>query len=154
MSDNYVKIEDIKRLIKIADDLHEIAREMGTNAGMIEDVSSKSFTMQPFVIIGLIKEKLLVDVEKKGRKKEIIEGRQLAIYFLRRYTKISLNSIARYVCLKDHSTVLHHYRVFQGYLKVDERTRTLVREFEEAIFDYYETKNNLLLKPKIIFQCQ
>ena len=68
-----------------------------------------------------------VDIMKsKTRKREIVQARQLAMYFSKQLTKSSLAHIGKHCGNKDHATVLHAcktvnnladtYKRFKGYL--------------------------------------
>jgi len=71
---------------------------------------------------------LNVQPDQPGRRREIVEARQFSMYYIKRYTKLSLVRIGR-MFGKDHATVLHACRTIQnlidvnGYGKHDGRMR-------------------------------
>lgn len=58
----------------------------------------------------------------KSRKKEIRESRQLAIYFINKYNKMSLQNIAYlfFPAINSHSTVLHSIEAVNDDLNLPE----------------------------------
>lgn len=66
-------------------------------------------------------------VQSKTRKRDVVQARQLAMYFAKKYTKASLSSIGSQIGSRDHATVLHACktvanlsetdRVFRGYVE-------------------------------------
>ncbi len=72
--------------------------------------------------------KIPVDVvQSKLRKRDVVQARQLAMYFSREYTNASLASIGQKIGKRDHATVLHACKtvknlsetdkVFKGYME-------------------------------------
>jgi len=47
------------------------------------------------------------DLVKKTRKREVVQARQIAMYFAKMYTNASLATIGQEIGGKDHTTVLH-----------------------------------------------
>ena len=46
-------------------------------------------------------------LQSKTRKRHIVQARQLAMFFAKKYTKASLASIGSQIGKRDHATVLH-----------------------------------------------
>ena len=82
-----------------------------------------------------------MNISQKSRKSNVVEARQIAVYLLHKYTRLSLERVAQYVSLADHSGVLYHLAKIKDHLSYDERIRVLVRSFEKDISEYYEKKN-------------
>lgn len=60
------------------------------------------------------------------RQRELVEARQISMYFIKKYTLMSLASIGALYKdkngkKKDHATVLHAVRTISGYLENDKR---------------------------------
>lgn len=45
---------------------------------------------------------------KKNRKRDIVYPRQIGAYLMCRHTNLTLKDIASFLCLKDHTTVIHN----------------------------------------------
>lgn len=71
----------------------------------------------------------------KSRLREIVQARQIAMYFSREITKASLSTIGLQIGHKDHATVLHSCKAVQNLMDTDkkfhmqiEKLRTLLEE--------------------------
>jgi chromosomal replication initiator protein len=67
------------------------------------------------------------------RKREIVQARQLAMYFAKNMTKASLASIGTEIGGKDHATVLHAVRTVNNLIETDKHFRVYVEEIEKKI---------------------
>jgi len=63
------------------------------------------------------------EVLGKGRKKELIQPRQITIFLIRNETNKSLPEIGKIMGGKDHSTILHSERKVEQQLKVDSQLK-------------------------------
>lgn len=68
----------------------------------------------------------------KSRKREIVQARQLAMYFAKNLTNSSLAVIGSQIGNRDHSTVLHACKTVADLLQTDKQLK--------AIYDEIETK--------------
>lgn len=57
-------------------------------------------------------------IKVRTRKREIIEGRHLAMYFMRTLCTMPLSSIGRHFD-QDHTTVIHALRSVDNYIKTE-----------------------------------
>lgn len=76
----------------------------------------------------------LISMKQKTRKREIVESRQIAMWMLKRYTKLSLEAIGSYFeneneHIFDHSTVLHACKTVND---LKETNRDFREKFEKA----------------------
>ncbi|MDR0661480.1 MAG: chromosomal replication initiator protein DnaA [Prevotellaceae bacterium] len=69
----------------------------------------------------------------KTRKREIVQARQIAMYFCRSLTKTSLASIGAQIGGKDHATVLHACKTVEDLVETDKLFRQHVTEIEKRI---------------------
>jgi hypothetical protein len=83
------------------------------------------------------------DLNCKTRKREIVQTRQICMYFANKFTKKSLADIRKEIGGKDHTTVLHAKRVVNNLMETDCGYRKMILELEEII-----------LKIKIYFPSQ
>ncbi|MEA3444788.1 MAG: chromosomal replication initiator protein DnaA, partial [Bacteroidota bacterium] len=69
----------------------------------------------------------------KTRKREIVQARQIAMFFSKGMTKLSLSSIGAQIGGKDHATVLHACRTVSNLCETDKKFKGDVREIERNI---------------------
>ncbi|HRZ43069.1 MAG TPA: chromosomal replication initiator protein DnaA [Bacteroidales bacterium] len=69
----------------------------------------------------------------KTRKREIVQARQLAMYFSKKLTKASLATIGLHCGNKDHATVLHACRTVNNLQDTDKQFKTYIDELEKKI---------------------
>ncbi|NOX48309.1 MAG: chromosomal replication initiator protein DnaA [Chlorobi bacterium] len=72
-------------------------------------------------------------IHSKTRKREIVQARQLAMYFSKRMTKASLATIGQHCGKKDHATVLHACRTVNNLIDTDKQFRNYVEELDKKI---------------------
>ena len=69
----------------------------------------------------------------KSKKREMVQARQLAMHFAKKYTKCSLAAIGQQCGGKDHATVIHALKTVANLLETDKQFRTLANEIEKNI---------------------
>ena len=72
-------------------------------------------------------------LKSKTRKREIVQARQLSMYFSKQLTKNSLASIGQQCGNKDHATVLHACRTVNNLTETDKRFRTYVDDLKKRL---------------------
>jgi chromosomal replication initiator protein len=72
-------------------------------------------------------------INSKTRKREIVQARQIAMYFSKKYTKSSLATIGIHCGNKDHATVLHACRTVNNLIDTDKQFRGYVDDLEKKI---------------------
>ncbi len=72
-------------------------------------------------------------INSNTRKREIVQARQLAMYFSKKLTKSPLATIGMHCGNKDHATVLHACRTVNNLYETDKKFRTYVEEIEKRI---------------------
>jgi chromosomal replication initiator protein len=72
-------------------------------------------------------------LQTKTRKREIVQARQLAMYFSKNLTKASLASIGSQIGNKDHATVLHACKTVNNLIDTDKNFRHFVDEIERKL---------------------
>jgi chromosomal replication initiator protein len=75
----------------------------------------------------------LESISSKTRKREIVQARQLAMYFSKKLTKASLATIGQHCGNKDHATVLHACRTVNNLMDTDKQFRNYVEELDKKI---------------------
>jgi chromosomal replication initiator protein len=72
-------------------------------------------------------------LKSKTRKREVVQARQIAMFFSKKMTKASLASIGAQCGGKDHATVLHACKTVNNLLDTDKRFRGYVADLEKKI---------------------
>jgi chromosomal replication initiator protein len=72
-------------------------------------------------------------INSKTRKREIVQARQLSMYFSKKHTKASLATIGLHCGNKDHATVLHACKTINNLIETDKSFRTYVEEIDKKI---------------------
>ena len=75
----------------------------------------------------------LENINSKTRKREIVQARQLAMYFSKKHTKSSLATIGIHCGNKDHATVLHACKTVNNLIETDKQFRVYVEELDKKI---------------------
>jgi chromosomal replication initiator protein len=72
-------------------------------------------------------------INSKTRKREIVQARQIAMYFAKSLTKSSLATIGSQIGGKDHATVLHACKTVNNLIDTDKRFRGFIDEIEKKL---------------------
>ena len=72
-------------------------------------------------------------INSKTRKREIVQARQLSMFFAKKHTKASLATIGLHCGNKDHATVLHACRTVNNLIDTDKQFRIYVEELDKKI---------------------
>lgn len=78
-----------------------------------------------------ISEELL---QTKTRKREVVQARQLAMYFSKNYTKYSLSYIGNQIGKKDHATVLYACKAVTDLMETDRNFKMQVEEIQRKLY--------------------
>ena len=90
----------------------------------------------PALIIEYICRYYDVDEEQvrgQGRKRDLMEARQTAMYLIRRMTNLSLNDIGKEFGDRDHSTILHSLDKVESTMRSDPAFAEKVKEITTNI---------------------
>ncbi|MBN2164970.1 MAG: chromosomal replication initiator protein DnaA [Marinilabiliaceae bacterium] len=77
-----------------------------------------------------------LDVESlhsKTRKREIVQARQIAMFFSKNMTNSSLSTIGAKIGKKDHATVLHACKTINNLMETDKEFKNQIIEIESQI---------------------
>ncbi len=72
-------------------------------------------------------------LKSKTRKREIVQARQIAMYFAKSKTKSSLSTIGARIGGKDHATVLHACKTVKNLLDTDKRFKSFVTDIDKML---------------------
>ncbi len=73
------------------------------------------------------------DLLSKTRKREIVQARQIAMFFSKSLTNSSLSAIGAKIGQKDHATVLHSCKAINNLIETDKEFKNQVREIEAQL---------------------
>lgn len=72
-------------------------------------------------------------IQSKTRKRDIVQARQLAMYFAKEYTNHSLANIGMKIGRRDHATVLHACKTVRNLSDTDKIFKRYVEEIKKKI---------------------
>ncbi len=72
-------------------------------------------------------------LKSKTRKREVVQARQIAMYFAKQMTKSSLANIGAHCGGKDHATVLHACKTVNNLVDTDKQFRGYVDDLKKKI---------------------
>ena len=72
-------------------------------------------------------------IQTKTRKREIVQARQVAMFFSKNLTKASLATIGSQIGGKDHATVLHACKTVNNLLETDKLFKGQIEEIEKKL---------------------
>ncbi|MBP7507679.1 MAG: chromosomal replication initiator protein DnaA [Prolixibacteraceae bacterium] len=72
-------------------------------------------------------------LQSKTRKREVVQARQIAMFFSKNMTKSSLASIGSQIGRKDHATVLHACKTVNNLIDTDKQFKIDVEEIEKRL---------------------
>ena len=87
----------------------------------IQNVVCKYFKIEPKVL------------KAKTRKREIVQARQIAMYFAKNYTNSSLAKIGAEIGGRDHSTVLYAFKTVRNLIASDKTFKHYVEDIERQL---------------------
>ncbi|WP_430412978.1 chromosomal replication initiator protein DnaA [Kordia sp.] len=72
-------------------------------------------------------------LQSKTRKRHIVQARQLAMFFAKKFTKASLASIGSQIGKRDHATVLHACKTVDNLSSTDKQFRKYVEDLTKKL---------------------
>ena len=72
-------------------------------------------------------------IQTKSRKREIVQARQVAMYFAKHLTKSSLASIGAQIGRKDHATVLHAFKAVTNLIETDKKFKGHIEDISKRL---------------------
>ena len=72
-------------------------------------------------------------INAKTRKREIVQVRQISMYFAKKYTHLPLSVIGAYCGNKDHATVLHACRTIRNLSETDKKMKQYISDIDKKM---------------------
>jgi hypothetical protein len=90
----------------------------------------------------------IVYLHSKSRKRELVQARQIAMYFSRKLIKASYELIGEVVGSRDHATVMHGEKTVKNLYETSREIKNHVDTIEELIYDNLRSKIQYKLRPQ------
>lgn len=75
----------------------------------------------------------ILDLKGQTRKRDVVQARQISMYFAKKYTKNSLKSIGDFFGGRDHATVIHSCRTVENLMETDRKFKVFVEDIQRKI---------------------
>src|SRR5690554_3667182 len=72
-------------------------------------------------------------IQSASRKREIVQARQVTMYFMKRHTELSLSQIGVQVGNRSHATVLHACNTVKNFYEVDKGFKSDIEEIDKIL---------------------
>jgi chromosomal replication initiator protein len=72
-------------------------------------------------------------IQTKSRKREIVQARQIMMFFAKKYTDSSYAHIGKVIGGKDHATVIYSAITVKNLIETDKRFRSMIMAIEESL---------------------
>jgi chromosomal replication initiator protein len=72
-------------------------------------------------------------LQSKTRKRHVVQARQLAMFFAKKYTKNSLANIGSQIGSRDHATVLHACKTVDNLVSTDKQFKKFVDDINKKL---------------------
>ena len=72
-------------------------------------------------------------IQSSSRKREIVQARQVTMFFIKKHTELSLSQIGVQVGNRNHATVLHACNTVKNFYEVDKAFRSDIEEIEKLL---------------------
>lgn len=72
-------------------------------------------------------------IQSSSRKREIVQARQVTMFFIKKHTELSLSQIGVQVGNRNHATVLHACNTVKNFYDVDKAFRSDIEEIEKLL---------------------
>ena len=73
------------------------------------------------------------ELQSKTRKRHVVQARQLAMFFAKKYTKLTLANIGKSIGKRDHATVLHACKTVDNLNETDKQFRKFLSDLTTKI---------------------
>jgi chromosomal replication initiation ATPase DnaA len=108
-------------------------------ANLITDelaIGSMSTSILPHRLVELVEDVFDTNIQIKNRSQSVIFGRKAAAYILKKYTQLSLNEIAKYIGVGDHTTAIYNIKTAENLMQTEQWYKEKVDEIEKEIENF------------------
>ena len=100
----------------------------------------KTYGYRVEYILNIVNEVFQTNCTENTRRKRVVYARHIAIYFIRKYTLLSLGEIANCLGLTNHSTAVHSIKTAMNLMETDADYCSKCQLVEEKL----KASNNIL----------
>jgi chromosomal replication initiator protein len=75
------------------------------------------------------------DIQSRSQKGHIVKARQIAMYFSRRLTRLSLEQVGKEIGNRDYSTVIHAFKTINNRIETERYIKIQVDEIEKLLWE-------------------
>lgn len=113
-------------------------KELVKNNLITDDIAigSGSTSILPHRLVELVEDVFDTDIKVKSRRQGVIFGRKASAYILKKYTKLSLNEIAKFIGVGDHTTVIYNIKTAENLMSTEEWYKEKIAEIEKEIENF------------------
>lgn len=113
-------------------------KELVKNNLITDDIAigSGSTSILPHRLVELVEDVFDTDIKVKSRRQGVIFGRKATAYILKKYTKLSLNEIAKFIGVGDHTTVIYNIKTAENLMSTEEWYKEKIAEIEKEIENF------------------
>lgn len=86
-----------------------------------------------FTAVSAVTEISVTEMKSKSRKRERVEARQMCMYLLRKYTKLSLKKIGDMFGGRDHTTAIHARETIKDLIHTEPNIKQTVQKIEHRL---------------------
>ena len=113
-------------------------KELVKNNLITEDlaIGSVSTSILPHRLVELVEDVFDTNIQIKNRSQSVIFGRKAAAYILKKYSQLSLNEIAKFIGVGDHTTVIYNIKTAENLMDTEEWYKEKIDEIEKEIENF------------------
>mgnify|MGYP002477973312 CR=1 FL=1 len=113
-------------------------KELVKNNLITEDlaIGSVSTSILPHRLVELVEDVFDTNIQIKNRSQSVIFGRKAAAYILKKYSQLSLNEIAKFIGVGDHTTVIYNIKTAENLIETEEWYKEKIDEIEKEIENF------------------
>ena len=114
-----------------------IAPNLDVAQMVLQDLSPRANAISPEMVLDVVAEEYGLspeDLSRRGRSKEVVLPRQVAMYLLREVTQLSLPQIGELVGGRDHTTVMHGINKIASLSETDTALRRQLLALKERLY--------------------
>jgi chromosomal replication initiator protein len=104
---------------------------------VLQDLAPQANVLSPVMVLELVAVEYGLsadDLSRRGRSKEVVLPRQVAMYLLREVTQLSLPQIGEIVGGRDHTTIMHGINKIAALAESDASLRRQLLALKERIY--------------------
>lgn len=113
-------------------------KELVKNNLITDDIAIGSVytSILPHRLVELVEDLFEADISVKSRRQNVIFARKACAYILKKYTKLSLNEIAKFIGVGDHTTVIYNIKTAENLMSTEEWYKEKIAEIEKEIENF------------------